>query len=368
MQHGKGLLHMKKIISILSFFLILYIPYIVCANPMDELIDEADRNASVPGYSVSDTAHAVLAGEQTFTFSGVVDRLFGVFTEQLRSNWSTILKMTVVGILSGVVAAMYNGKNEIGTLACVAIASLMSLKTFIFFLTTAEETIDSMFLFMQAIMPPVTAATAATGQTAQTAACSTIFVAMQMFIYICKEIMLPFLAVLTALGVVNQLGDTPYLKGIVSGFKSFFKWGTGLLLTLYGVVCGLQAQGAGAFDTVAGKTVRYAVGSFVPLVGGALSESLQMIGTGAKTIRAALGISGIIGVGYVCLRPLIHTCAVALSYKISACLCTVMADTRVADVILEVGGNLVRICGVILSVSVMFMISLAMLCRIGGVS
>ncbi len=358
---------MKKMISILSFFLILYIPYIVCANPMEELIQQADQKVTIAGYSVSDTANAVLSGKQPFTFSGGIDYLLAIFTKQLRSNWPTILKMTVIGILSGVVSAMHDGKNEIGILACAAIASLMCLKTFVFFVTTAEETIDSMFLFMQAIIPSVAATTAATGQTAQTAVCGTIFVAMQIFIYICKEMILPFLAVLTALGVVNKLGDTPYLKGIVGGLKSFYKWGIGLLLILYGVVCGLQAQSAGAFDTVAGKTVRYAVGSFVPLVGGALSDSLQMIGAGAKTIRAALGISGIIGVLYVCINPFVHICTIALSYKVAACLCTVMADTRVAEVIQEVGGNLVRICGVILCVGVMFVISLAMLCRMGGV-
>lgn len=358
---------MKKVISILSFFLILYIPYIVCANPMEELIEEADQNASVAGYSVSDTANAILSGEQPFTFSGGIEYLLKIFTKQLQSNWSTILRMTAIGILSGFVVALYDGKNDIGIFACVAIASLMSLKTFVHFIITAEETIDSVFLFVQAIMPSVAATTAAVGQTAQTAVCGTIFVAMQVFIYICKEMILPFLAVLTALGVVNKLGDTPYLKGIVGGLKSFYKWGVGFLLIFYGIVCGLQAQSAGAFDTVAGKTVRYAVGNFVPLVGGALSDSLHMIGTGAKTIRTALGISGMIGVLYVCLNPVIHTCVVALSYKIAACLCSVMADTKVAEVIQEVGGNLIRICGVILSVGVMFVISLAMLCRMGGI-
>ena len=112
--------------------------------------------------------------------------------------------------------------------------------------------------------------------------------------------------------------------------------------------------------------MKYAVGSFVPVVGGALSDSLEMVGTSARAIKSALGISGIIGVGYVCLSPLINVCAVALSYKLAACLCAVTAEKRVSHVIDEVGGSLVRICGVILAVSVMFVISLAMLCRFGG--
>ncbi len=334
---------------------------------MEELIEEASRKAEVPGYDVSDTANAVLEGKTNFTFAGVADGVLSVFTKQLRENGITILRITAIGILSGVVAALCSDKNEIGTLACVAVVSLVSLKTFSYFIITAKETIDSMLLFMQALMPSVATATAVVGQTAQAAVCGTVFGAMQVFIYICKELFLPLVAVMTALGVANHLGNASYLKSMLGGLGAFYKWGTGLLLTLYSVVIGLQAQSAGIFDTTAGKAVRYAVGSFVPLVGGALSDSLDMIGTGAKTIKAALGVSGIIGIFYVCMQPLIHICAVALGYKIAACLCAVLAENKVAGVIHSMSGNLVRICGILLVVCVMFIISIAMLCRFGGV-
>ncbi len=168
---------------------------------------------------------------------------------------------------------------------------------------------------------------------------------------------MPLVAVITALSVVDCLGDTPYLKGVTGLLKSCLKWGTGLLLTLYGAVIAIQSQAAGAFDTVAGKTVKYAVGSFVPVVGGALSDSLEMVGTSARAIKSALGISGIIGVGYGSLSPLINVCAVALSYKLAACLCAVTSKKRESHVIDEVGGSLVRICGVILAVSALCSLS-----------
>lgn len=357
---------MKKVISILSFFLILYLPYIVQAAGVDELIEEAENRNNVPGYSVSDTARDVLDGKSGFTFSGLADKLASLLFGKIKENTSVILKMVAAGIISGIAASLCGGKNEIGTICCVAVVSLMSLKIFIFSMSAAEETIDTLFLFVQALMPSAATAAAATGQAAQSAACGVVFGAMQVFIHICKETILPLVAVITALSVVDCLGDTPYLKGVTGLLKSCLKWGTGLLLTLYGAVIAIQSQAAGAFDTVAGKTVKYAVGSFVPVVGGALSDSLEMVGTSARAIKSALGISGIIGVGYVCLSPLINVCAVALSYKLAACLCAVTAEKRVSHVIDEVGGSLVRICGVILAVSVMFVISLAMLCRFGG--
>ena len=357
---------MKKWVAIMGFFLILYLPYMVHGETLDTIIDETEQMTGIPGYSVSDTARNILGGDSGFTFSGVVDKVVSLLLGKIRENASVIVKMAAAGILSGILANLCGRKNEIGTIACVAVVSLMALKTFTFAITAAEETIDTLFLFVQSLMPSVAAAAAATGQTAQTAVCGIVFGAMQVFIYVCKEAVLPLIAVITALGAVDFLSDTPYLKGITNLLKQVLKWGTGLMLTLYGAVIAIQSQAAGAFDTVAGKTVKYAVGSLVPVVGGALSDSLEMVSGSARAIKSALGLSGIIGVGYICLSPLINVCAVALAYKLASCLCEVAAEKRVVGVINEIGESLVRICALILAVAVMFVIGLAMLCRFGG--
>lgn len=245
---------------------------------------------------MSDTAEDILDGKNTFSFSFIVDKLKNLLFGEIKENTSIIVQMTAVGILSGILSGFCNSKNEIGTLACVGIMALMSLKTFQFAVFTAEETIDSLFIFVQALIPAIAGTTVATGFAAQTAACGSVFVAMQVFIYICRIILLPMISVMTAFSVVNCMGDAKYLKGITELMQSIFKWSVGLLLTLYGVVVGVESQSAITFDSVTGRTVKYAIGSFVPVVGSAISDSLEMIGTSAKTAKSALGISGIIGV------------------------------------------------------------------------
>lgn len=357
---------MKKIISMLSFFLILCLPYVVQASGLHDLIEETKNVTNVSGYSISETAGDILNGKSKLTFSGVTDKIAGLLFGKIKENASVIIKMAALGIISGIAAAMCRGKNEVSTISCVAVTSLMSLKIFIFAMTEAEDTIDTLLLFVQSFLPSVTTAAAVAGQAGRVAAGSTVFVAMQVFIHICKEVILPLVAVITALEVTDCLCDTPYLKGVTTFIKSSLKWGTGLMLTLYCAIIAIQTQSAGVFDTLAGKGVKYAVGSFVPVVGGALSESLEVVRTSAGAVKNALGLGGIIGVGYVCLSPLINICAVAAAYKLAACLCTATAEGKVVCVINGVGESLVRVCTVILAVGVMFIISLAMLCNIGG--
>lgn len=357
---------MKKIIFLLSFFLILYFPVITYAANENLFFDEIKDFPDVSGYNVSDVTEDILDGRNTFSFSFIVDKLKTLLFGEMKENISVIVQMTAVGILSGILSGFCSNKNEIGTLACVSIMALLGLKTFRFAVSTAEETVDTLLMFVQTLMPTIAGITVATGGAAQTAACGSVFVAMQVFIHICRVVLIPMISVLTVFAVVNCMGDARYLKGLTELIQSVFKWGVGLLLTLYGIVVGIESQSAITFDSVAGKTVKYAIGSFVPVVGGAISDSLEVIGMSARSTRSALGISGIIGIIYLCLNPLIQVSIVAFSYKVASCLCAPAANKKVTKVLQEVGGSLMRICGIILCVGVMFTISLGMLCRMGG--
>ncbi len=357
---------MKKIIIVLSFFLILYIPHIVHGVETDNIIDEALDVPSISGFNTSETAKEIAGGKINITFSGILDKLAGLFLENLRENYEVIIKMVAVALISGVVLNFSDGKNDIGRITCVATVGILSLGTFTYAVNSAEETCDTLFLFIESIIPSVAMASLAMGHAAGSASCGVVFCAMQIFIHICKEVILPFIAVITALGTVDSLGETQYLKGVNSFLKKTLSWGTGLLLTLYGGVVALQSQTAGGFDSLVGKTVKYAVGNFVPIVGGALSDSLEMITQSAKVIKSALGMSGILGVFYICIGPLLNIASIAVSYKIAAAIVSVSADKKVAGVINEIGGGIGKICINVTAVSAMFILSISMLCRFGG--
>ncbi len=357
---------MKKIIVVLSFFLIIYIPHIVHAEKTDNIIDEMLDVPKVSEFDTAQTAKAASEGKIDITFSGVCDKIINLFLENIRDNYAIIFKMSAAGIISGIAANLSDTKNDIGRIACVAAVGVLSLNAYTYTAKVAEETCDTLFLFVQSIVPSVAAASLASGHTAESASCGVVFCAMQIFIHICKEVIFPLIAVITALGTVDNLGDTQYLKGVNSFLKKTLSWGTGLMLTLYGGVVALQTQTAGAFDSLAGKSVKYAVGNFVPIVGGALSDSLDMVMQSAKVIKSALGVSGIIGVCFLCAGPLINICSIAAAYKIAASIVSVSADKRVSAVINEIGGGIAKICINIMAVSVMFILSIAMLCRFGG--
>ena len=352
---------MKKIIFILTFFLIIYIPYIVGAQNGINIIDDIDYPK---GYDIESIIEDTKKGEMPITFSYVTDKVASLFIGGIKENIPNIIKMMAVSILSGLVINLSKEKNEMATTAAVAIAATIALKTFTYAVALANETIDGLFLFISSLMTPLATVMTA-GGVAMGGATAATFVAMQVFINICKTLLLPLVCVITAFSVSDKIGKTPYLKGVSAILKQILKWGTGFMITVYSVVVGLQAQAASGFDSLAGKSIKYAVGSFVPVVGGALSDSLETVIAGAKTMAGALGIAGVIGVGYICIVPLINVCVVSLSFKLVAAIASVASEKRVSEVIDEFSQNIGRVSLILLSVAVMFILSLAMLCGFG---
>lgn len=352
---------MKKIIFLLSFFLIIYTPYIVHAENPYNIIENIEETE---GVDAGEIANEVLSGELPLSFSGILGKISDLFVSGIKENLPEIFKMSVFSILSGLILNI--AKNETGIFAVVAVVSLFSVKVFSYVLTVTEETIDSLFIFVQSLMVPVATAVTATG-TASGSAAASVFVSMQVFIYICKSVFLPLICTIAVFSISDKLGEMPYLQGINKLLKQVLKWGTGLMITIYSVVLALKVETAANFDTLAGKSIKYAVGSFMPVVGGALSDSLETVITSAKTVAGALGIAGIIGIGYICIVPLVNVCCVSICFKIASAIAAVSTEKRISSAICEMGESIEKVAILLLSVAVMFVISLAMLIHLGGV-
>ncbi len=357
---------MKKCILILTFFLLLYTPYIAHGESLNHIIEDAEEISIGNGYSVGDVAKEILKGNITIRFSDVFQKIGNLLFQNLKEQSSFIVRIILIGIMSSIAVNLLNGKNGIGSLACISVLSLLSLKSFTFAISTAEETIDTILLFVKSFMPAVVTATAAAGQAGQMTASASVFASMQIFISVCQKVMLPLCAAEIIFAIADSLSENHYLKGLVHLLKQAISWGTGLFLTLYGAVIGIQTAMAGTFDTMAGKTAKYVVGTFVPVVGGALSESLELVLRSAAAIKSALGIGGVIGIFFVILKPLIEVFSVALSFKLASGILTVTGESSVCHLISEVGSGLVRISAIILIVAVMFIISVAMLLSMRG--
>ena len=347
-------------------FMLLQFDSTVYAASVDSIIEETEHIAAPFGFRASDMVRKVLSGQSAFSFQALLEWLGRLFFGEWKKTLSLTAKMIAAGMLSGVLVRFPGGDQKIAGFACAVFISTIALQSFSYAQSITEETTDGLFLFVQGLMPSVGAAVVASGSAGGAATCSLVFTAMQVFMQILRRFMLPLVAVTVVLSVADGLGEERYLSGVTTLCKQLFRWSTGLLLLFYGAAVGLQTGTAAIFDRLAGKTAKYAISSFVPVVGGALSDSLETVTVSAKAIRGALGISGIVGVGFVAVSPVVTLSTLSLSCKLAGAVVSLCGEKKMVQMIQEIGSGITRLLAVVASSSVMFFISVAMLCFIGG--
>ncbi len=90
--------------------------------------------------------------------------------------------------------------------------------------------------------------------------------------------------------VFQQFGIT----GFIEGFKKFVMTVISVFTMVFSFILGLQTVLAKSADSLGLKTVRLALGSFIPIVGGTLSEALTTVKEGFGVIKSAAGVGGIV--------------------------------------------------------------------------
>lgn len=352
--------------GVFVFFLVLQLPGAAHAAPVDRILEETESVTAPFGFRADQTARQVLSGDLEVSFQGMVSWIGNLLWGKLHSALSLTVKMAAAGMLFGILAHFPDGQQQIGSFACAVLIAHIALQSFSYAQSVAEETADGLFLFVQSLLPSVGAAAVASGSAGGGATCSFVFASMQVFMQIMRRFMLPLIAVITVLSVTDSFSETRYLSGVTALAKQLFGWITGVLLLFYGAVIGARAGAAAIFDRMAAKTVKYTVSNLVPVIGGALSDSLETVTVSAKAIRGALGISGMIGVGAVALSPVITLGALALSCKLAGVAVSVCGAKKAVELIAEIGSGITRLLAVTAASCVMFFISIAMLCFVGG--
>ncbi len=117
---------------------------------------------------------------------------------------------------------------------------------------------------------------------------------------------------------------------------------------------------------IASKTVKFAIGTFIPVVGGYLSDAADTVIGCSLLIKNAAGVIVLIGIIAVCLMPIMKIAAVVLLYKITCALVEPISEKRITDCINDIANSMILIIGSVAVVAFMFIVSITAIIGAGG--
>ena len=105
---------------------------------------------------------------------------------------------------------------------------------------------------------------------------------------------LPVAGICLCLGLLDALSGKGQLRSLGALIKRTYTWTFSLLMLLLCGVLGIQTTLARGSDGLAMRTVRFAAGSFLPVVGGSVSEALRTVAGSIGYLRSVAGTAAIL--------------------------------------------------------------------------
>ena len=280
------------------------------------------------------------------------------------------LKMlaTLVGIL--VLAATLNAvKSAFSSQSVLDAFSLASSCAVFLTATTAQygiissvaEFFQRICIFANAMLPLMGALYAMGGNVGGAVVNHTsLLMFMNIVENLCAGSVMPISGICLSFAAAGAISPGVNIGGLSKSFKKAYTGALTFIMTLFGTVLAAQNTLAAKADTLAGKTVKFAVGNMIPIVGSALSGTIGTLGTSIEYIRSGVGIVGVMAIVMMFLPTLITLLVSKLVLSLVSGISDVLGCDREGKIISEmsaINGFLLAAAG-ICSVTLVFMLTL----------
>ncbi len=264
----------------------------------------------------------------------LLEKTVGTLRPDLREAAKVSLGVVAAALLTVVLQSASGPVKQTAQMAgVVAVAAILLLNTDSM-VSLAADTVRSVAEYGKLLLPVMTAALAAQGGITASAALYAGTAAFNaMLTGVLSNLLVPGIWVYLALRIGGCAAGEDLLKRLSDMVKGFLSWMLKTLLMVFTTYLSLTGVVSGTTDAAALKAARVTMSSFVPVVGGVLSDASEAVLVSAGLLKNAAGIYGILAVLAVFLHPFLQIGSHYLILKLTAAICAAFGGKGVTDTI-----------------------------------
>lgn len=276
---------------------------------------------------------------------------------------SLIVAISLLGnLLQGIIPST-NGKSisNIINFVTYGIIVILVLSIVVKMITLTSNTLYTIKAQMDAIFPLLlTFLTAMGGNASVTVYQPAMALISGMIINVFTYILLPLFIFSTAMSVVSNLSNNIKLDKFTSFFNSAFKWITGLIFTIFTAFVSIQGLSAGSADGISIRTVKFALKSYIPMLGGYISDGMGLMLASSNLIKNAIGASGLFMLLATVISPLLQLVLFMLALKLIAGIVEPLGNKQIANFVSMMSKSVVLLIVILIGVSFIYFILLGL--------
>ena len=339
-------------------------------------IDFADLDKTIGDFSSTkeylgsnsfiDVVRKFINAEDASLYSNFINYAISAIFDNLLSYLPYFAIIIVFAIAFSLISQFANEKNKsMSNLLHIVIFSAIAvivLKLVLGLLGDTKSVIEGMESQIEIIFPILlTLITAIGANTTATTFQPLLVIISSGIAKLFTYVLLPLFVFSIIFGVVGNLSKNVKMDKFSKFFSSLFNWIIGIVFTMFVAFLTIHGLTVSSIDTISFKTAKFAIKSYVPLLGGYLSDGINVIIASSVLIKNAVGVSGLIVMIGTIFMPIIKIILVVLLLKLSSAILEPICDKETPDFLYAISKSLNMLIVSIMAVALMYMITTSLL-------
>ena len=335
----------------------------------DEIIGNLDSTAQEIFNSTSfwDKVTNLLNGDFGGDFSTFIGAFFDCFFGELVNFIPLLCIIIAVTMLCSLIGNIRSdtGSGSIGKIidfVCYGVVIVLITASVFSILNSVSNTVNSLKTQMDILFPILLTLLASVGGAVSVGVFQpTLAILSNLTVSIFTMFLIPLFIFSFVFIVVGHITDSVKLNKFNSLFYSIFKWVAGICFSIFMGAIVIQGIVAGSFDSVSIRATKFALKSYIPILGGYLSDGFNVVMASSILIKNAVGMAGVILAFGTILYPIVQIAVFSLGLKLTASILEPMTKSRVPDFLMAVSKLLNMLLVIIAGVGFMYIVSVGLL-------
>ncbi len=317
------------------------------------------------------SAEKIISGNFDMNPINIFNSIVSALLKEIKDSGYFTVTVLIIAAMSGTIKILgdsFNGEGaRAAQLICFAMMSTISLRCFCMALEYGTNVVNTVCDFINKFTPAFVMTILACGNFTTAGVFSPVLSGTVYIIsIIVSKCLVPMISFSAILSVAGNIVEKMQVSNFCRVLKSLSKWIMVALITVFTAVSAAYGLSAPSLDAVGAKTVKFAVGSMVPVVGGFLSDTLETVLSGTRLVKNAAGTAGMIAICAMCLIPVLKVFAIQLILKAGAALCEPLTDKRVSNMLWDMSESVTMIFAAVVMVMVIFLINIGIILAVTG--
>lgn len=316
--------------------------------------------------NIKSKVYSIISGENAISYSSFFASLFSIFLDLILKYLPMLSLIIAIGVISNLLNGIKGKFNEKSTsnlihLVCFMTVVILTIGMITSLSDVSLNAINSMVTQMNTLFPILLTLMVGIGAAASASVFQPIVAIISTYVAdFFTYLVLPLFIFSFVFGIINNISDNIKLDKFNSFISSLFKWCVGIVFTLFFAIFTIQGISAGSFDSLSIRTTKYTIRSYIPVMGGYLSDGMDLILSSSILIKNSIGLVGLFLIITTIIAPLLEIVVFSLLLKLTSAILQPMGNSKTSNFLMSTSKSITMLSSCIIAVGFMYLISVGL--------